>query len=114
MPYIQTRLSLNLDETQKNSLQSKLTNIVSEVFSKPATYIMTEIIDGRDLYMAGNKLGEGAYISVSLLGTTTKDKCNLATQKICNLLESEYSVDGSKVYVTYHPTDLWGWNGMMF
>ncbi len=114
MPYIQSRVSLNLDETQKNNLQSKLTNIVSEVFSKPATYIMTEIDDNCSLYMAGNRIDNGAYISVSLLGTASKDKCNSATQKICDLLNNEYNIDGSKVYVTYHPTDLWGWNGMMF
>ena len=113
MPYIQARLSIALDETKKNDLQAKLTNVVGEAFSKPAAYIMSEVADGCSLYMAGNKI-DGAYVSVSLLGNAQKDRCNAVTQKICDILSNEYGLDGSKVYVTFHPESLWGWNGMMF
>ena len=114
MPYIKAGLSLKLDDAQKNDLQNKLTDIVGAGLSKPKTYIMTEIEDGRDLYMAGNKLEKGAYICVKFLGTTTKPVCGGITQNICQLLEREYGIDGSNIYVSYHPVDLWGWNGMMF
>lgn len=113
MPYIQARLSIKLDENQKADLQSKLTDVISLAFSKPKTYIMAEVQDECSLYMAGNK-ADSAYISVSLLGSAPKEKCNMVTQKTCEILSSEYGLDGSKVYVTFHPTDLWGWNGMMF
>lgn len=114
MPYIQARLSIQLDENKKSDLQSKITDVVSKEFSKPATYIMTEIADDCSLYMAGNKVVNGAYVSVSLLGSASKDRCNNVTQQICDVLSSEYGLDGSKVYVTFHPENLWGWNGMMF
>ena len=114
MPYIQARLSIKLDETQKSDIQSKLTDYVSEAFSKPKNYIMTEIQDECSLYMSGNKAEKRAYISVSLLGSTTKDRCNSVTQKVCDFLSSEYGLNGSNIYITYHPTELWGWNGMMF
>lgn len=114
MPYIQARLSVTLDETQKNDLQSKLTNIAEEGLSKPKTYIMAEIEDNCSLYMAGAKPEKAAYISIKLLGSTTKDRCNFVTQKICDVLKTEYGIEGSKVYVSFHPVDLWGWNGMMF
>ncbi|MCR5265807.1 MAG: hypothetical protein K6E29_04345 [Cyanobacteria bacterium RUI128] len=114
MPYIQARLSVALDETQKTNLQSKLTEVVGEAFSKPKTYIMTEVADGCSLYMAGDKVDKGAYIAVSLLGSASKDRCNFVTQKVCDILGSEYGLDGSKVYITFHPESLWGWNGMMF
>lgn len=114
MPYIQARLSIKLDENQKADLQSKITEVVSEQFSKPKAYIMTEVQDGCSLYMSNKKLENGAYISVSLLGSTTKDRCNVVTQKVCEFLTSEYALNSSSVYITYHPTELWGWNGMMF
>ena len=114
MPYIQARLSKNLDEKQKEDLQLKLTEVVSREFSKPATYVMTEIEDDCSLYMAGNKVDNGAYVSVSLLGSASKDRCNNVTQQLCNILSAEYGADSSKVYVTFHPENLWGWNGMMF
>jgi len=58
-------------------------------------------------------LDKGAYVSVSLLGSASKPACQSLTQNICAIL-SGYGIDGSGVYVTYHPVDLWGWNGSMF
>ena len=112
MPYIEAKLSVKLDENQKNDLQAKLTDVVSSAFSKPKAYIMTGIEDGKSLYMAENKI-EGAYISLSLLGSASKSACQNLTGNICDILSS-YGINGSNVYVTYHPVDLWGWNGSMF
>ena len=113
MPYIEAKLSINLDETQKNDLQVKLTDVVSSAFSKPKAYIMANIEDGKYLYMAEKKIDGGAYISISLLGSTSKPVCQNLTKNICDILSS-YGINGSNVYVTYHPVDLWGWNGSMF
>ena len=113
MPYIEAKLSIKLDDNQKNDLQIKLTEAVSAAFSKPKAYIMTGIEDEKSLYMAENKIDNGAYISVSLLGSASKPACQTLTANICDIL-SVYGVDASKVYVTYHPVDLWGWNGSMF
>lgn len=113
MPYIQARLTIKLDETQKDDLQKKLTDATSSALSKPKAYIMTEIEDGKSLYMAENKLDKGAYISIKMLGSTSKPACQTLTQSICSIL-SAYGIDGSNVYVTYHPVDLWGLNGSLF
>ena len=113
MPYIEAKLSIKLDETQKNELQTKLAQVVSVSFSKPKMYIMTNIEDAKSLYMTEKKLDKGAYISISLVGSASKPACQIITKNICDIL-SAYGIDGSSVYITYHPTDLWGWNGMMF
>ena len=113
MPYIEAKLSVKLDETQKNDLQTKLTNAVSGAFSKPKAYIMAEIEDEKSIYMGEKQTDKGAYISVKLLGSTTKPACQILTKNICDIL-SEYGINSSNVYVTYHPVDLWGWNGSMF
>jgi hypothetical protein len=75
---------------------------------------MAEIEDNKSLYMAEKKLDKGAYISISLLGSTTKPACQVLTKDICNILYADYGIEGSGVYITYHPVDLWGWNGSMF
>ncbi len=113
MPYIEAKLSIKLDENQKNDLQEKLTDAVSSAFSKPKAYIMSEIDDEKSLYMAEKKLDKGAYISISLLGSASKPACQNLTKNICDIL-SGFGIDGSSIYVTYHPVDLWGWNGSMF
>lgn len=114
MPFIQVQLSLKIDNSQKNALQLKLTDAVSTAFSKPKTYIMAEIEDEKSLFMGGNKLENGAYIDISLLGSAAKPACQILTKTICDILKNDFGTEGNNVYVTYHPVDLWGWNGMMF
>lgn len=114
MPYIQARLSIKLDDTQKENLQKKLTSVTSSALAKPKAYIMTEIEDNKSIYMAENKLDRGAYISIKMLGSASKSACQVLTNEICDILSADYEINGSNVYVTYHPVDLWGWNGTMF
>jgi len=114
MPYIEAKLSIKLDENQKDKLQTKLANAVSSAFSKPKSYIMTNIEDDKSLYMGGAKVEKGAYIVVKCLGSTAKPSCQIATKEICNILANDYALNGSNIYVTYHPVDLWGWNSSMF
>ena len=114
MPYIEAKLSLKLDENQKNDLQKKLTEAVSIALSKPKAYIMTNIEDTASLYMSENKIEKGAYLSISLLGSASRPACQNLTRDICTILSNDFDIDGSNVYVTYHPVELWGWNGSMF
>ena len=75
---------------------------------------MTSVEDSQDLYMGGKKLENGAYLAVSLLGSTSKPVCGQITKAICDILKQELGTEGQNVYVSYHPVDLWGWNGQMF
>ena len=114
MPYIEAKLSIKLDDNQKDQLQAKLADAVSSAFSKPKSYIMTNIEDSKSLYMGGNKIEKGAYIVVRSLGSVSKPPCQIATKEICNMLTNDYGLNGSNIYITYHPVELWGWNGSMF
>ena len=114
MPYIDAKLSVKLEENQKDDLQKKLSAAVSSAFSKPNAYIMANIEDSKSLFMGDRKLDKGAYISVSLLGSASKPACQSLTRDICSILTSEYGLEGSGIYITYHPTELWGWNASMF
>lgn len=114
MPYIEAKMSFKLEDVQKDDLHKKLEDVISDAFSKPKSYIMTNIEDNHRLYMAGERIEKGAYISVSLLGAASKSACQNATKEICDILSADLGVDTSKVYITYHPTDLWGHDGYMF
>ena len=114
MPYIEAKMSFKLEDAQKDNLHKKLEDVISGTFSKPKSYIMTNIEDSQRLYMAGSRIDKGAYISISLLGSASKSACQAATQEICDILRTDLGVDTSKVYITYHPSDLWGHDGYMF
>ena len=114
MPYIEAKLSVKLDENQKEDLQKKLTDVVSSAFSKPKSYIMTNIEDSKSIYMGGQNAEKGAYIVIRSLGSISKPACQISTNEICDMLTNDFGLNGSNIYVTYHPVDLWGWNGSMF
>jgi phenylpyruvate tautomerase PptA (4-oxalocrotonate tautomerase family) len=114
MPYIEIKSSVEINENKKNDLQNKLTDAVASAFSKPKMYIMANIEEPKSLFMGGEKIEKGAFVSVSLLGTTTKSTCQNLTKNICDILNSELGLDKENIYITYHPVELWGWNDLMF
>lgn len=114
MPYIEAKLSIELNDSQKDELQAKLVQAVSSAFSKPNAYIMTNIEDEKSLYMGGKKVEKGAYVVVRSLGSISKPSCQNVTKEICEILTTNYGLNSSNIYITYHPVDLWGWNGSMF
>ena len=114
MPYIEAKLSIELNDSQKDELQAKLANAVSSAFAKPNAYIMTNIEDEKSLYMGGKKVEKGAYIEVKAFGTVAKSSYQTATKTICDMLTNDYGLNGAQIYITYQPVDLWGWNGSMF
>ena len=114
MPYIEVKLSIELNDSQKDELEAKLVQAVSSAFSKPNAYIMTNIEDEKSLYMGGKKVEKGAYIEVKALGTVAKPSCQTATKEICDMLTNDYCLNGAQIHITYQPVDLWGWNGSMF
>ena len=63
MPYIEAKLSIELNDNQKDELQAKLAQAVSSAFSKPNAYIMTNIEDEKSLYMGGKKVEKGEIIA---------------------------------------------------
>ena len=114
MPYIEAKLSIKLNDNQMDELQKQLTEAVSSAFSKPKSYIMTNIEVGTNMFMGGSRVEKGAYIVVRSLGSVSKPVCQIATKGICDILTTEYGLSGTNVYITYHPVDFWGWNGSMF
>ena len=114
MPYIEAKLSIKLNDNQKDELQAKLSNVVSSAFSKPSAYIMTNIEDSAVLYMGGKRVEKGAYIEIKSFGSAPKPSCQIATKEICEMLTNDYDLNRVNIYTTYHPVDLWGWNGSMF
>ena len=113
MPFIDSKITVPVTSELKEEIKSELGKLITTL-GKTETYLMVGIEDAYDLWLGGKKLDKGAYVSVRLLGSASKPACQMSTKNICDILSSELGLDGSKIYVTYHPVDLWGWNGSMF
>lgn len=113
MPFIDSKISMELTGEQKENIKSKLGKAIS-VMNKPEFYLMVGIEDKYDLYFAGNKLDKGAYVSVSLFGDANPAACEKMTSEICRIYSEELGIPGNSIYVTYHGVHDWGWNGSNF
>ena len=113
MPMIDARVTVALDDAQKEELKNEFGRLIGTL-GKSEAYLMVAIEVGKDLWLGGRKLEKGAFISVSLLGDAGSELYSKMTGQICELLESKLGIPGNAVYVTYHPVRDWGWNGRNF
>mgnify|MGYP004457715435 FL=1 len=113
MPFIDSKVTVKLTEEKKNSVKTRLGQAIS-ILHKSETYLMVGFEDEYDLYMSGNRLEKGAYVSVSLFGNASSDDYEKMTSAICDILQDELGIPADHVYVTYHGVNDWGWNGRNF
>ena len=113
MPFIDSKVTVKLDEEKKESIKAKLGKAVS-LLHKGESYLMVGFQDEYALYFAGKKLEKGAYVEVSLFGNASSSDYDKMTGEICRILSEELGIPGSAVYVTYHGVKDWGWNGGNF
>lgn len=113
MPFIDSKVTVKLTEEKKNSVKTRLGQAIS-ILHKAENYLMVGFEDEYDLYMSGNRLEKGAYVSVSLFGNASSDDYEKMTSAICDILQDELGIPGNHVYVTYHGVNDWGWNGRNF
>lgn len=113
MPFIDSKITVPVDKEKKEKIKAKLGQAISALH-KSENYLMVGIEGDYDLWMAGEKLEKGAYVSVSLYGSASSQDYDHMTGKICQILNQELGIPASCVYVTYHPVSDWGWNGRNF
>lgn len=113
MPFIDCKITQKLTDDKKEVIKTKLGKSIA-LMHKPESYLMVGISDNYDLYFAGKKLENGAYVGVKLLGKPSSRDCEAMTSTVCDILKEELNIDGSCVYVTYQGIADWGWNGGNF
>ena len=113
MPFINSKVSVSLSQEKETELKSRLGQAIS-LLGKTENYLMVGFEDNYDLYLGGNKLEKGAFVSVSLYGNASSSAYDQMTGEICAILSDELGIPGSNVYVTYQGVKDWGWNGGNF
>ncbi len=113
MPYIDAKITKKLSDNEKDCLKAAIGQSMA-IIGKPESYTMIGIQDGYTLYFAGNKLDEGAYIAVDILGSANPANSAAFTGAVCESLEKLLGIPGKNIYVEYRHTTDWGWNGSNF
>ncbi len=113
MPFIDSKITFSVTSELKEELKSELGKIINTI-GKSETYLMVGIDDAYDLWLGGQKLEKGAYVSVSLYGNAPSVAYDKLTGQICDLFKEKLNIPSDAIYVTYHPVNDWGWNGNNF
>lgn len=113
MPFIDSKITGALTKEKKDTIKKRLGEAVS-ILGKSEGYLMVGFQDQYDLYLGGNELEKGAFVSVSLFGSASSDAYNKMTEAICRIYKEELDIPGDKIYVSYMSTKDWGWNGRNF
>lgn len=113
MPFINSKITMKVSEEKKEALKTELGQAIS-ILGKPESFLMVGFDDEYCLYMGGEKLEKGAFISVSLFGNASSTAYEKMTAEICRIYEEQLGIPQDKVYITYAGINDWGWNGKNF
>ncbi|MGN0507423.1 MAG: 4-oxalocrotonate tautomerase family protein [Lachnospiraceae bacterium] len=113
MLYIDAKLSMPVSEEEKKELKERLEKAVY-VLGKQPMYFMFGIEDKYELYMAGNRLEKGAFVSVSVFKGVSFMACRRMTMDISTIFKEVLGIPVKSVYVTFQELSSWGWNAEMF
>lgn len=113
MPFINSKITMKVSGEKKEAIKSDLGQAIS-ILGKPESFLMVGFDDEYCLYMGGEKLEKGAFISVSLFGNASSAAYEKMTAEICRIYEERLGIPQNKVYITYTGVNDWGWNGKNF
>ena len=113
MPYIKTVTNSSISKEQENEIKTRIGNAIS-LLGKSENWLMVDFEENAHLYFKGSNDNLIAYVEVKLFGSASSDSCNNMTKEISNIINEVLGIDVSNIYVSYYPTDKWGWNGNNF
>lgn len=113
MPFIDSKITMKVSGEKKEAIKKELGQAIS-ILSKPESFLMVGFDDEYCLYMGGDRLEKGAFVSVSLFGNASSTAYEKMTGEICRIYEQQLGIPQDKVYVTYTGVSDWGWNGRNF
>lgn len=114
MPFIDVKVSNNLNEEQIENLKTDLGTAISLLPGKSEGYLMVNITDKCHLYFKGDNSQPTSFVDVSIFGSASKSDCENLTIKICDILTKVAGVPSNRTYVKFLFSDLWGHNKFMF
>ncbi|MCL2816595.1 MAG: phenylpyruvate tautomerase MIF-related protein [Oscillospiraceae bacterium] len=113
MPYVSITTAKKLDDTTKNSLYSKIGEIMPVLPGKNIDNTLLAINDGVSMFMSG-KPNDGVFVSVQVYKKSPEDSKKEFSEKIYAALTDILKIDGGCVYMNFTEFENWAANGNYF
>lgn len=114
MPTLKILTNVRVADGDRADLMSQASAAVSQMLSKPETYVMVILEDGRDMLFAGSG-DPAAYLELKSLALP-EDQTARLSESLCDLVEHLLGVPPSRVYIELAspPRHMFGWDRSTF
>lgn len=114
MPFINSKVSVSLDDKKRETLKTELGKAIEIFPGKSEHWLMLNFEDNCSLYFQGDNSKPVAFIEVKVFGKITADSAEKMTKTLCDLFQKELAIPKDRIYVKYEEVNFWGWNGANF
>jgi len=113
MPFINVKTNAKLSKAQAEQIKADFGTAITAVPGKSEQWLMVNLEGEQMLYFQGSD-APAAIAEVSLFGNASGSALDKLTGSITDSLTKQLGISASRVYVSYHLTQHWGWNGNNF
>ena len=113
MPFINTKVSVPLNEQKREAIKTAFGQSIS-VMGKGESFLMVGFEDEVPLYFGGEKQEKCAFVEIKVFGEVDPEQASSMTELVCKTMDMVLGIPADKVYVTYQGFTDWGWNGRNF
>ena len=114
MPFINSKISVKVNEEQEKQLKQELGEAIRIIPGKSENWLMVGFEDEYKLYFKGDKSEPLAFVEVSVFGSGNPAAFDKLTGRICEIFNNILGIKPDNIYVKYEATSNWGWNGGNF
>lgn len=114
MPFINTRLNIELPPEKEEILKARLGEAITVFPGKSEQWLMLAFADRCRLWFHGEKDFPQAFVEVELLGEASSENCERMTKEICKIYSEELGISPDAIYVKFEFIREWGWNNQTF
>ncbi|MBQ8159820.1 MAG: hypothetical protein IJ083_03635 [Clostridia bacterium] len=106
------KTNVKLDET-RDAIRKDFGEAISLLPGKSERWLCTVLEDGLDVSLAGST-SPCAMIFVDQYGSANRDACNRLAGRLTDIMEERLHIPPDRVYVAFHETGMWAWQGELF
>ena len=114
MPFIDSKVSVSINEEQEKELKTRLGQAISLIPGKSESWLMTGFADNYHLYFRGDNSQPTAFIEVKVFGSENPSAFDALTAEITTIFNEVLGISPDHIYIKYEAVTNWGWNGNNF
>ncbi len=114
MPFIDSKVSVKTTPEQKKELKERLGQAIAIIPGKSESWLMVDLEDDQDIYFRGDDSQPAAFISVNIYGKANEAAFSKMTAELTKIYGEVLDIAPDHMYIKYHASMEWGWNGSNF